>query len=479
MTRKSYKLLTAFLAAVLIISSLPTALAKAATYGPEPPVVTAAAAILIEAETGRVLYGKDERKRIYPASMTKILTALIALDYLDPAEIIVVGAEIKNVPADSSKAGHAEGESITVMNLLRGLIIRSGNETACVLALAVARKATGDPDITYSAAERYFCGLMNERAKDAGALDSNFNNPHGYHKEGMYSTAYDIAMITREAMKNEVFRQLAGETAFAGSGSAGLTGTTTKNYNWTTSNELLLPGDNNYPYATGVKTGRQSVSGDCLAGSAAKDGVSLISVVCNDPDPGRWADSAALFDYGFENYAYRNVCEAWTVAGELYLDDPRKQEPDTIELLITETVTAFLSQAELDRVVMDMTLLPEFLTTNPDADRAAGLTEGTARIKTPVEDGQMLGSIAFSLDGEVLYAGYVIAGRDALERSFSSDMDYYMERLKGFIFTVRAIPFWIVAFLLLALAVYLIRGVFKRRHRERYMFMSGSKRRFK
>ena len=153
--------------------------------------------ILVEQSTGKILYSKDEHKKMYPASMTKILTALVALEHLKPEELIVAGPEVNGVPYDSSKAGHKNGETLQVENLIRGLIIPSGNETACIVASAVAKKQTGNDSISYEEAEKIFCNLMNEKAKSLGASESNFVNPHGYHNEHHYTTAYDMALIAR------------------------------------------------------------------------------------------------------------------------------------------------------------------------------------------------------------------------------------------------------------------------------------------
>ena len=114
-----------------------------------PPEVVAQTAILGEASTGKIIYQKDMDKKMYPASMTKLLTAIVALEHLKPDDLITVGSEINEIPADSSKAGHTRGETLTVKNLIRGLLIPSGNDSANVLAVTVARKIENNQELPY------------------------------------------------------------------------------------------------------------------------------------------------------------------------------------------------------------------------------------------------------------------------------------------------------------------------------------------
>ncbi|MCL2666064.1 MAG: hypothetical protein FWE82_10660, partial [Defluviitaleaceae bacterium] len=156
----------------------------------------AKAAVLIEFTTGKILFEKDSDLKIYPASMTKMMTALVALDYLTTDQIFIVGDEIFALAGNLMRAGHQVGESVCVMTLLNLLLIRSGNETACVLALNTAKAAAGK-NMAYQEAEKIFCRLMNEKARKIGAVNTNFTNPHGGHNDEHYSTAYDISLISR------------------------------------------------------------------------------------------------------------------------------------------------------------------------------------------------------------------------------------------------------------------------------------------
>ncbi|MDR1703710.1 MAG: hypothetical protein LBS19_03355 [Clostridiales bacterium] len=459
------KRISAFITALIIILINPLQAPASEPDAPAVPAIAAKAAVLMESGSGKVIYGKNESERIFPAGMVKILTALVALDYLDPDELIVTGAEIDAVPYDSSKVGHVRGESITVLNLLRALLITSGNESSCVLALAASRIASENPSMGYSAAERHFSGLMNQKARSAGAVNSNFTNPHGYHHQNMYSTAYDIAMICREALKNDVIREILAETDFSGNGAGGLAdgSMTTKNYNWKSGNELIIPGSAHYyQYATGLKTGRHSAAGDCLAASASKDGVELIAILCDDPD--RWANATALFNHGFDNYAYQTSHKAWSVLGEAPVLNPRLQEADTLEYYITQPVEAYMNRDEAARVITDVILDPELVD-----------YEGEQAIfRTPVSEGQIVGEVTVSLDRNVMYSGYVTAARDALERTISTDFEYYKSKIQSIFFTAQAVPYWIIAFLLIIIFAYIFFRLAKKR-RASTMFSAKRK----
>lgn len=146
--------------------------------------------------------------KIHPASLTKILTALIAIEYLDPNEVITVGNEVYAVPLDASKAGHNPGDEITLKDLLISLLLPSGNDSAFVIACQVSKKATGNANLDVNGCIAHFAGMMNEKAKEFGLSDTHFVNPHGYHDENHYSTAHDIAQLTREALKIPYSRKL-------------------------------------------------------------------------------------------------------------------------------------------------------------------------------------------------------------------------------------------------------------------------------
>lgn len=245
------------------------------------PVVSAGGAILIDAEDGRVIYEKDADKKLYPASTTKIMTALVALEILDEigADLdseVVVPAEA--VGAEGSSVYLKAGERLTLRELFYGMMLQSGNDAA--LAVAICSGGTLEN----------FVNRMNEKAEELGCTSTHFTNPNGLFDEEHYTTARDLAQIGREAMKREDFREIAGAQSWRSEAS----GRSFQNKNKTISQ---------YDGATGIKIGYTKSSGRTLAASAKRGDRELIAVVLNDSN---WFNDAyAMLDYGFSQELYK------------------------------------------------------------------------------------------------------------------------------------------------------------------------------
>lgn len=240
------------------------------------PYVTAHSAILMDAQTGDVLYERDAHKQRPPASTTKILTALIAIEMADLQELATVSDKAGRVGESSIHLNR--GNQLKLEELVEGALIRSGND-ACV---AIAEQTAGSHD--------EFVRLMNLKAISLGAQNSNFMNTNGLPDKNHYSTAYDLAMITRYAMNNPVFSQIVAQKTAAIRFEVPSKTQTANN-----TNKLLW----NYPWADGVKTGTTNAAGKCLVASATKDGRRLICVVLDAPD--RYGDSERLLEWGFQH----------------------------------------------------------------------------------------------------------------------------------------------------------------------------------
>lgn len=259
----------------------------------EPEQLYALSAILMTADKGEVIFEKDAYTQRYPASTTKILTVLLGIMMVeDLQQKVTVSETAMNIPADSSTMGLKAGEEIPFIDVLYGTMMLSGNEGANVIAETVSGSIPA------------FVDLMNEFATESiGCLNTHFVNAHGYHDDFHYTTAYDMALIAREAMKNETFRKIAGTVTY-GIGRTNLQRARTI----TTKSEYMLSGSEEnpnkyyFPDATGVKTGSHSHSGYCFVGSASRDGVDLISVVFFTGKRARWADTIKLMNYGFSQY---------------------------------------------------------------------------------------------------------------------------------------------------------------------------------
>lgn len=241
--------------------------------GPPGPPLRAAAAILIEAETGTVLYAHNEHERRPMASTTKIMTALLALETtpLD-AEVTVSPQAVRVTGSD---AGLQPGQRLTMLELLYALMLPSGNDAANVIAEHVA------------GSQAAFADMMTARAQELGASRTRFANAHGLDAPDHYSTAYDLAIIARAAMRYPTFSQIVRTKEFEPENIS---------RTWRNTNRLLW----SFEGVEGVKTGTTSGAGYCLVAAASRSGMRLIAVVLGSPD--RYGDAVRLLEYGFERF---------------------------------------------------------------------------------------------------------------------------------------------------------------------------------
>lgn len=393
--------------------------------------LTAKGAILIEASTGTILYEKGLNEKIYPASMTKILTALLVLEYFTPEELIEVGREINEVPWDSSKAGHVVGEMITIENLIRALIIPSGNDSANVATVAVAKRYTDDNTLSLEQCEEIFARLMNEKAKDLGAENSNFVRSHGYHDDDHYTTPYDMALITAEFLQNEVLRNIASETQFSGNSANGMfdgnENVVTQDYTWRSHNLLITNNDYNYPYAIGVKTGYTNEAGRCIASASVNnEGEELIAIIFNSTDPERWIDSQNLYEHGYNDYNKTQIGR-------------RNQVHETVELKKHNPVI----QNELDLVYNDnyYTYLPTEFNSSEITSNIIYNVDFTQTKKdeifvvAPVNQGDVIGIAEFFIGDQKIFEADLVAKDDIEKANILNYIQYFFTQLFKKIFT--------------------------------------------
>ncbi len=244
------------------------------------PSLSAHSAVLIELESGNILLQKNANKRMGMASTTKIMTALTVLSLAAPTDILTVPSAAVGI--EGSSVYLTAGERLTVYELLCALLLSSANDAAAALALCL------------SGSIEAFADKMNQKAADLGLVDTHFVNPHGLYDDNHYTTAYELALITREALRDstlaKIFSTYKTNISMCG----------TKNGRLLVNHNKLL---RTYDGALGVKTGFTRRTGRCLVGAARRDGMTLISVTLNAPDD--WRDHAVMLDYGFENYCRR------------------------------------------------------------------------------------------------------------------------------------------------------------------------------
>ena len=273
----------------------------------DPSMLYAKSAILIEASTGEVLFEKNADEIMYPASTTKILTCYIALKMADLENDLVTISQnaIDLVPPTYATIHVRAGEEIMMKDLIAATLVRSGNEGAN----AIAEYLNGSISS--------FAALMNQTAAMLGCSeDTHFTNPSGAHDENHYTTVRDMAIIAREAMKNDLFREIVRQNTYAMPATDGINGGHPQRTLVGGTHILDPENDYYYPDAIGTKTGFTNPAGYCFVGTAKRGGIELISVVFYSSRRGRWTDTKKLMEYGFT--------QVESISPEsLYAEDPR------------------------------------------------------------------------------------------------------------------------------------------------------------
>lgn len=265
---------------------------------PAGPVVTAESAILMEAETGAILYAKNIHARQYPASTTKILTTLIAMEECSLDEWVTFSrAAVYDTPSDSNHIAMDVGQQLTMEDCLNAILIRSANE----VSFAVAEHITGT-------SWQDFAEIMNRRAQELGCVDSHFVNPNGLPDDNHYTSAYDLATIGRAFFDNEALCRMSLTPRLHILPNDHMPYEKLEN----SKNELLPGRTYGYDSLVGAKTGYTNAARSCLVSCAERDGLKLICVVLRDEAPAHYEDTIALFNYGFSNFTRVNVSQTET-----------------------------------------------------------------------------------------------------------------------------------------------------------------------
>lgn len=322
------------------------------------PDVRASAAVLMDAETGTVLFDKAMHKRRPMASTTKVMTALLVLEASALPETLTAGSIVQTVSGSSLYM--KPDDVVSTDDLLAALLVQSANDAAVVLAKEIA----GSVDA--------FSDLMNDRAQQLGASETHFVNPHGLHHRDHYATAYGLALITREAFEHPRFAELVGsKTARVAVPSADGGQRLLVNHN-----KLLWKVD----YADGVKTGYVRQSGHCLVASGTQDGWRLIAVLLNTPD--MYGEAKALLDYGFENFRHQVYTQRGDAVGHAQISGGEESQ---VPVVCESSMSCVTGPGLGDDIRLEVTLSPL------DAPVAAGTPAGEARL---VSNGETLSASA-------------------------------------------------------------------------------------
>lgn len=259
---------------------------------PKGPAVYGKAAILMDADTGAILYSKNTETKLYPASITKIMTCLLALENSRLTDRVTFSENaIWGIERDSSHIGIRIGEVLSMEECLYGLMLESANE----VSIAIAEHVAGSTEA--------FADMMNEKAASLGCVNTHFVTPNGLHDDEHYTCAYDMALISRAAYRNETFRKLIATRTSK-------VGTTNRcgEVRWLNQHHKMLhEGEYYYPACTGGKTGFTDQALNTLVTFAEKDGLKLISVIMKSVSGQIYSDTTSLLNYGFGNFAHTDI----------------------------------------------------------------------------------------------------------------------------------------------------------------------------
>ena len=349
--------------------------ARAAAEGMGEPAIAASSAILVEASTGRVVYEKNADEVRPPASMTKMMTCILGLENMRPRTVITVSP--RAALTEDSALCLQPAEQVDAENLLLGMMTVSDNGAA----VAVAEHMDGSVES--------FARRMNEKAKEIGCKDTTFQNPNGLPNDRHLSTARDMARIAAYCMRNPSFRDLVGrKTAVMRWESP-----KGKTLGMENTNELLGV----YRGITGIKTGWTFAAGGCLAASAKRDGVELIAVVMNAPDTKRrFADAAALLDYGFSGVRMHRVLSKERVSRRVWVKGGKEHQ---VNVGLASDVDYPLLQGEKAEEISVEYEMPRI-------------------IEAPVKRGQPVGSLVLKHRGKEVGRMELVA-RDDVSSGFS------------------------------------------------------------
>lgn len=429
------RIFTGVMAVLICFSPFSAIKAQAQGYWPEGVSVDAQAAIVMDVDTNTILYEKNIHQQMYPASITKILTALVALNNsnLDDEVTFSADAVYKN-EGDTSHIARDVGEVMTMEQCLYGMMLESANECAWAIGEYI-----GGGDISK------FIELMNKTAKDLGCVDSNFENPNGLPDENHCVSAYDMALISAEAYRNPKFAEITGTKTY-------VIPPTNKH-----SEETFLNNHHKmlhyyrsskfiYPYCVGGKTGYTVAAGSTLVTYATKDDMTLVVVVLGENGDAQWNDTKELFDYYFDNFSTYKVSEQVNI-GESFSQEAKGTLATNINLIKLE---------ETGRVILPKT---------------ADFNDTTVEI-LPYEDPDnkdVVGKIKYTYaDKEVGGTNILFEDKDKISFPFANVDNGEEERAERMFYQIDYKPFAIIAGIVVALGLIVL--FFVKKSSDIYLF---------
>ncbi|WP_129597080.1 D-alanyl-D-alanine carboxypeptidase family protein [Anaerophilus nitritogenes] len=345
--------------------------------------VDAKSAILIDAGSGKIIYEKNSHDKLPPASVTKIMTMLLAMEAIDQGKISL--KDDITISERASSMGGSQlylepGESKSVDQLLKGIAVASANDACVGLAEYI------------SGTEETFVQKMNARAKELGMNDTQFMNTNGLPQEGHYTSAYDISIMSRELLKYPKIHEYL--TIWMSTMKVGLPNKKETNLQLTNTNKLIR----SYPGANGIKTGFTSDAKYCLSGSATKNGLTLIAVVLGcETSPIRFEEAKKLLNYGFASYSSVSIAKKNQSMDEVLIEKGTKEK---LTVITKDQVSILVKKGEENKIQKEI-IVPK-------------------SIKAPVKKNQKIGEIILTKEGEEMGRADLVAKEDIKQASFGN-----------------------------------------------------------
>lgn len=451
MKNKFAKFITLIMTAVVMVSAFPSEVSAQEGYTHEFEE-NCKALFMFDLEDGSVVYSMNADEVLPMASLTKIMTFIVASENIPDIEntVVTVSDHISTDLAgtQSSLAGVYPGEELTVLQLLNMMMIPSGNDASLALHIYYDENIAG---VTFDGTteDTPFVELMNAKAEELGCENTHFVNPHGLHDEDHYSTARDLSKIVQYALTLPYFKEITSTIEYT----IPETNKSEEERTIDATNKMLLEdyedGMYYYEYANGIKTGSHNEAGYCIAASATKDDQTYVVIALGSPMVteegeyvsfhGEMIDAAELFEWGFNELSRRTLCSTTDVITEAPLQFAWKQ--DTLQLVPEEEISLILPNAATDEdleIVLDTPQL----------------------IETPVTKDTVFGKATYSYEGEVLAEVNLVAA-ESVKRS------YIVQGLSILKDIVTSVWFWLVVIVIVAVIVIHVRNEQERRRKRR------------
>ena len=342
------------------------------------PEITSGAAILIDNKTNRILYNKNASERMFPASTTKIMTAILVLENCELDETVTASYDaLMHIPEGYVTAEIQGEEQFTVEQLLEMLLVHSANDAANVLAEYVGGSIES------------FVSMMNTKVNELELTDTHFTNPYGLQEDNHYTTAYDLAKIMQYCIQNDDFRRIAGSVSCSipATNKSGVR-------SYTSTNQLVLPDSPNYySYVTVGKTGFTTEAGRCLVSCAYRNDIELTCVILggtlsSDGISSRFIDSITLYEYGFNHFSLKNIANPGDIITSIEVTNATLSTK-SLDLAFVNSIHALVNNSDLET-----NYIPEI--------------ELNENISAPIAEGDVLGKAIYTIDG-ISYESDIVA----------------------------------------------------------------------